>query len=186
MKWRSTCQLLFLIFTCVLILGCGGSTSGGSNILGVFTVEGRWTGTMSNRGGTRSIPVSMTLIDTAGTVTGSILTPEYECVTSGKLTGTSKQSEPGGPGDNIATPGFNEAGDTGTLTMDWDPQPQEGGSPARVSQMVVVLTGSTTKLTGHYIGHWNLEANTPAAELCGGDSNAPTRQTEGVMTITKS
>ena len=67
-------KLLLVALTCLIIQGCGGGTSSGT-LLQDFNVSGRWTGTMSNQGGTRLISVSMTLTDVAGAVTGIIVTP---------------------------------------------------------------------------------------------------------------
>ncbi|HAN59525.1 MAG TPA: hypothetical protein DCQ11_01615, partial [Gammaproteobacteria bacterium] len=75
-------KLLLVALTCLIIQGCGGGTSSGT-LLQDFNVSGRWTGTMSNVDSTRLISVSMTLDDIAGTVNGIIVTPDYECVTSG-------------------------------------------------------------------------------------------------------
>ena len=92
-------KLLLVALTCLIIQGCGGGTSSGT-LLQEFNVTGRWTGTMSNVDSTRLISVSMTLDDIAGTVNGIIVTPDYECVTSGKASGTATKTTTNTGGDD--------------------------------------------------------------------------------------
>ena len=174
-------KLLLVALTCLTIQGCGGGTSSGT-LLQEFNVDGRWTGTMSNLDGTRLIPLSMTLMDVDGAVTGVVLAPEYECVTSGVLTnGTATQTRNGTGGDDPLT--FdNEMSTQGMLTIDWGPSPPEGGSPDRPSLIQIALRGTSSDLSGNYTGYWNNAVDTP----CGTDTVPPTEQVEGVMTLSRS
>ncbi|MCH2493528.1 MAG: hypothetical protein MK320_12075 [Gammaproteobacteria bacterium] len=181
MKRLTPYKLLLVALTCLIIQGCGGGTSSGT-LLQEFNVEGRWTGTMSNLDGTRLIPLSMTLMDVDGTVTGVVLAPEYECVTSGVLTnGTATQTREGTGGDDPLTLD-NEMSTRGTLTIDWAPTSGDGGSPARPSLITINLLGTSSDLTGNYTGYWNRDTETP----CGTATITPTEQVEGVMTLSRS
>ena len=173
-------KLLLVALTCLIIQGCGGGTSSGT-LLQEFNVEGRWTGTMSNLDGTRLISLSMTLMDVDGAVTGIILAPEYECVTSGKLAnGTATQTRDRTQGDDPLT--FdNEMSTRGTLTIDWGPSPPEN-SPDRSSLIQIALLGTSSDLKGNYTGYWNRDNETP----CGTSTITPTEQVEGVMTLSLS
>ena len=173
-------KVLLVALTCLIIQGCGGGTSSGT-LLQEFNVEGRWTGTMSNLDGTRLISLSMTLMDADGTVTGIVLAPEYECVTSGVLTnGTATQTRDRTQGDDPLT--FDsEMSTRGTLTIDWGPSPAEN-SPDRASLIQIALHGTSSNLTGNYTGYWNRDTETP----CGTATITPTEQVEGVMTLSRS
>ena len=175
-------KLLLVALTCVLIQGCGGGTSSGT-LLQDFNVSGRWTGTMSNLDGNRLISVSMTMTDVAGTVTGIILTPDYECVTSGKLaSGVATKTTPNTGGDDPLT--FdNEMSTRGMLTIAWLPAPDENG-PDRASEIQIALTGTSSDLAGTYAGFWNTEFD---GNLCGALAvdESPT-STQGVMTLSRS
>ena len=180
MKRLTPYKLLLVALTCLIIQGCGGGTSSGT-LLQEFNVEGRWTGTMSNLDGTRLIPVSMTLMDVDGTVTGVVLAPEYECVTSGVLTnGTATQTRDRTGGDDPLTLD-NEMSTRGTLTIDWGPSPPEN-SPDRSSLIQIALYGTSSDLKGNYTGYWNRDEDTP----CGTSTIEPTEQVEGVMTLSRS
>ena len=173
-------KVLLVALTCLIIQGWGGGTSSGT-LLQEFNVEGRWTGTMSNLDGTRLIPLSMTLMDVDGTVTGVVLAPEYECVTSGVLTnGPATQTREGTGGDDPLTLD-NEMSTRGTLTIDWGPSPAEN-SPDRASLIQIALHGTSSNLTGNYTGYWNRDDGTP----CGTSTITPTEQVEGVMTLSRS
>ena len=176
-------KLLLVALTCLIIQGCGGGTSSGT-LLQEFNVSGHWTGTMSNLDGTRLIPLTMTLMDVDGTVTGVVLSPEYECVTSGVLTnGTATQTRTGTGGDDPLT--FdNEMSTRGMLTIEWIASDEN--SPDRVSKIQIALTGTSSDLSGNYTGYWNLATDTPIDELCGSSTLTPTRQTQGVMTLSRS
>jgi hypothetical protein len=175
-------KLLLVALTCLMIQGCGGGTSSGT-LLQDFNVAGRWTGTMSNLDSTRLISVSMTMTDVAGAVTGIIVTPDYECVTSGLLaSGVASKTSANTGGDDPLT--FdNEMSTRGTLTIEWNPSPAEN-APDRTSQIQIALTGTSSDLSGNYTGYWNLDPDADA--LCGTPTLTPTRQTEGVMTLSRS
>ena len=173
-------KLLLVALTCLIIQGCGGGTSSGTLLQG-FNVEGRWTGTMSNLDGTRLIPISMTLMQVDTVVTGVVLAPEYECVTSGKITnGVAAGTTDNTGGDNPLTTD-NEMASRGTLTIDWMPVPVED-SPARLSLIKIALVGPSSDLIGNYTGYWNRDTETP----CGTATLTPTEQVEGVMTLSRS
>ena len=174
-------KLLLVALTCLIIQGCGGGTSSGT-LLQRFDVSGRWTGTMSNVDGSRLISLSMTLADVGGAVTGIIVSPDYECTTSGIVAdGKATPTETNEGGDSVLT--FdNEMLNRGMLTFAWNPTPAES-NPARVSQIQVALTGTSTDLSGHYAGYWNLE---DADDRCGSSGITPSLQTEGVMTLSRS
>ena len=180
MKRLTPYKLLLVALTCLIIQGCGGGTSSGT-LLQEFNVEGRWTGTMSNLDGTRLIPLTMTLMDVDGTVTGVVVAPEYECVTSGVLTnGTATKTRDRTGGDNPLT--FDsEVSTRGTLTIDWGPSPAEN-SPDRASLIQIALLGTSSDLTGNYTGYWNRDTDTP----CGTSTLAPAEQVQGVMTLSRS
>ena len=174
-------KLLLVALTCLIIQGCGGGTSSGT-LLQDFNVSGRWTGTMSNQDGTRLISVSMTLADVAGAVTGIIVTPDYECVTSGRLSGIATAYSDNSVGDDPLT--FDSIMKSqGVLSLDWNPSPAEN-APDRTSQIKIALTGSSSALSGNYMGFWNLSADDDG--LCGSTTITPTKQTEGVMTLSRS
>ena len=173
-------KVLLVALTCLIIQGCGGGTSSGT-LLQEFNVDGRWTGTMSNLDGTRLIPLSMTLMDADGTVTGVVLAPEYECVTSGVLTNGTATQTPNGTGGDDPLTFDNEMSTRGTLTIDWGPSPAEN-SPDRVSLIQIALHGTSSNLTGNYTGYWNRDDDTP----CGTATLTPTEQVEGVMTLSRS
>ena len=180
MKRLTPYKLLLVALTCLIIQGCGGGTSSGT-LLQQFNVDGRWTGTMSNLDGTRLISLSMTLMDADGTVTGIVLAPEYECVTSGVLTnGTATQPRDRTGGDDPLTLD-NEMSTRGTLTIDWGPSPAEN-SPDRASLIQIALHGTSSDLKGNYTGYWNRDDATP----CGTSTIEPTEQVEGVMTLSRS
>ena len=172
---------LLVALTCLIIQGCGGGTSSGT-LLQEFNVTGRWTGTMSNVDSTRLISVSMTLDDIAGTVNGIIVTPDYECVTSGKASGTATKTTTNTGGDDPLT--FdNEMSTRGVLSIDWQPAPDEATSD-RISQIKISLTGTSSDLSGNYSGYWNTETDD---NRCGalGLTNYES-QTQGVMTLSRS
>ena len=173
-------KLLLVALTCLIIQGCGGGTSSGT-LLQQFNVDGRWTGTMSNLDGTRLIPLSMTLTQAGAAVDGVVLAPEYECVTSGKITnGVAAGTTDNTGGDNPLTTD-NEMASRGTLTIDWMPVPIED-SPARISLIKIALVGTSSDLIGNYTGYWNRDTETP----CGTATLTPTEQVEGVMTLSRS
>ncbi len=174
---------LLVALTCLIIQGCGGGTSSGT-LLQDFNVSGRWTGTMSNQGGTRLISVSMTLTDVAGAVTGIILTPDYECVTSGYLSGGVATKTATNTGGDDPLTFDNEMSTRGMLTIEWT-APDENG-PDRPSKIQIALTGTSSDLSGNYTGYWNLATDTPIDELCGSSTLTPTMQTQGVMTLSRS
>ena len=172
---------LLVALACLILQGCGGGTSSGT-LLQDFNVSGRWTGTMSNQDGTRLVSVSMTLTDVAGAVTGIILTPDYECVTSGKASGTATKTSMNTGGDDPLT--FdNEMSTRGMLTITWNPSPAEN-APDRVSEIQIALTGTSSDLSGNYTGYWNLATDDDG--LCGSVALTPSKQTEGVMTLSRS
>ena len=181
MKRLTPYKLLLVALTCLIIQGCGGGTSSGT-LLQEFNVDGRWTGTMSNLDGTRLITVSMTLADVDGAVIGNILSPEYECVTSGVLqNGVATKTRANTGGDNPLTYD-NEMATRGTLTIDWAPTSGDGGSPDRPSLITINLLGTSSDLKGNYAGFWNRDTETP----CGTATLTPTEQVEGVMTLSRS
>ena len=174
-------KLLLVALTCLIIQGCGGGTSSGT-LLQEFNVSGRWTGTMSNVDSTRLISVSITLDDIAGTVNGIIVTPDYECVTSGKVSGTATKTTTNTGGDDPLT--FdNEMSTRGVLSIDWQPAPDEATAD-RISQIKISLTGTSSNLSGNYSGYWNTETDD---NRCGalGLTNYES-QTQGVMTLSRS
>ena len=174
-------KLLLVGLTCLIIQGCGGGTSSGT-LLQEFNVSGRWTGTMSNVDSTRLISVSITLDDIAGTVNGIIVTPDYECVTSGKVSGTATKTTTNTGGDDPLT--FdNEMSTRGVLSIDWQPAPDEATAD-RISQIKISLTGTSSNLSGNYSGYWNTETDD---NRCGalGLTNYES-QTQGVMTLSRS
>ena len=174
-------KLLLVALTCLIIQGCGGGTSSGT-LLQDFNVSGRWTGTMSNVDSTRLISVSITLDDIAGTVNGIIVTPDYECVTSGKVSGTATKTTTNTGGDDPLT--FdNEMSTRGVLSIDWQPAPDEATAD-RISQIKISLTGTSSDLSGNYSGYWNTETDD---NRCGalGLTNYES-QTQGVMTLSRS
>jgi hypothetical protein len=174
-------KLLLVALTCLMIQGCGGGTSSGT-LLHEFNVAGRWTGTMSNRDGTRLISVSVTMDDVAGAITGIIVTPDYECVTSGVVSGVASAYPDNSVGDDPLT--FDSIMKSqGVLSLDWNPSPAEN-APDRTSQIKIALTGSSSVLSGNYTGFWNLAAADDG--LCGSTTITPTKQTEGVMTLSRS
>jgi hypothetical protein len=71
----------------------------------------------------------------------------------------------------------------GVLSLDWNPSPAEN-APDRTSQIKIALTGSSSVLSGNYTGFWNLAAADDG--LCGSTTITPTKQTEGVMTLSRS
>ena len=181
MNKRTLYKLLLVTLTCLSIQGCGGDTSSGT-LLHAFDVAGRWTGTMSNRDGTRLISVSVTMDDVAGAITGIIVTPDYECVTSGLLSGIASAYSDNSVGDDPLT--FDSIMKSqGVLSLDWNPSPAEN-APDRTSQIKIALTGSSSALSGNYMGFWNLSADDDG--LCGSTTITPTKQTEGVMTLSRS
>jgi len=177
-------RLLLVALTYLIIQGCGGGTSSGT-LLQDFNVSGRWTGTMSNQGGTRLISVSMTLTDVAGAVTGIIVTPDYECATSGVLASGVATKTPTSTGGDDPLTFDNEMSTRGMLTITWNPSPAEN-APDRASEIQIALTGTSSDLSGNYTGYWNLATDTPIDELCGSSTITPTRQTQGVMTLSRS
>ena len=177
-------KLLLVALTCLIIQGCGGGTSSGT-LLQEFNVSGRWTGTMSNVDSTRLISVSMTMTDVAGTVTGVILTPDYECTTSGILASGVATKTPTNTGGDDPLTFDNEMSTRGMLTIVWNPSPADS-APDRLSEIQIALTGTSSDLSGNYTGYWNLETGTPLDELCGSSTITPTRQTQGVMTLSRS
>ena len=181
MKRLTPYKLLLVALTCLIIQGCGGGTSSGT-LLQQFNLEGRWTGTMSNLDGTRQISLSMTLMQSGEAVTGIILAPDYECVTSGTLsTGAATKTPDSTGGDNPLTED-NEMASRGTLTIDWVPTEGDGGSPDRPSKIEIAVLGTSSDLSGNYVGYWNRDTETP----CGTDTLTPTEQVEGVMTLSRS
>ena len=181
MKRLTPYKLLLVALTCLIIQGCGGGTSSGT-LLQQFNLEGRWTGTMSNLDGTRLISLSMTLMQAGETVTGVVLAPDYECVTSGTLaSGTATKTPDSTGGDNPLTED-NEMASRGTLTIDWVPTEGDGGSPDRPSKIEIAVLGTSSDLSGNYVGYWNRDTETP----CGTDTLTPTEQVEGVMTLSRS
>ena len=171
-------KLLLVALTCLIIQGCGGGTSSGT-LLQQFNVDGRWTGTMSNLDGTRLIPLSMTLIQVGVAVDGVVSAPEYECVTSGKIAnGTATQTPDNTGGDNPLTTD-NEMASRGTLTINWVPTSDDGGSPDRNSLIQIALAGTSSDLSGHYAGYWNNDTQ-PCGTIL-----TPTSQVEGVMTLSR-
>jgi hypothetical protein len=171
---------LLVALACLILQGCGGGTSSGT-LLQDFNVSGRWTGTMSNQDGTRLVSVSMTLTDVAGAVTGIILTPDYECVTSGKLeSGVATKTATSTGGDDPLT--FDNEMST-RLTITWSPSPAEN-APDRTSEIQIALTGTSSDLSGNYTGYWNLATDDDG--LCGSVALTPSKQTEGVMTLSRS
>ena len=181
MNRRTPYKWLLVALTCLIIQGCGGGTSSGT-LLQEFNVSGRWTGTMSNVDSTRLISVSMTLDDIAGTVKGIIVTPDYEGVTSGKVSGTATKTTTNTGGDDPLT--FdNEMSTRGVLSIDWQPAPDEATSD-RLSLIKISLTGTSSDLSGNYSGYWNTETDD---NRCGalGLTNYES-QTQGVMTLSRS
>ena len=181
MNRRTPYKWLLVALTCLIIQGCGGGTSSGT-LLQEFNVSGRWTGTMSNVDSTRLISVSITLDDIAGTVNGIIVTPDYECVTSGKVSGTATKTTTNTGGDDPLT--FdNEMSTRGVLSIDWQPAPDEATAD-RISQIKISLTGTSSNLSGNYSGYWNTETDD---NRCGalGLTNYES-QTQGVMTLSRS
>ena len=119
-------------------------------------------------------------VDTA--VTGVVLAPDYECVTSGVLaSGVATITPVRTGGDNPLTTD-NEMGNQGMLTIIWNPSPQEGGTVDRASEIQIALRGTSSDLSGNYVGYWNRDTETP----CGTDTLTPTEQVEGVMTLSRS
>ena len=173
---------LLVALACLILQGCGGGTSSGT-LLQDFNVSGRWTGTMSNQDGTRLVSVSMTLTDVAGTVTGIILTPDYECVTSGKLeSGVATKTATSTGGDDPLT--FdNEMSTRGVLTITWSAAPGEASSD-RASEIKIALTGTSSDLKGTYAGWWNTAIDDNVCGALAADGS-PT-STQGVMTLSRS
>ena len=126
-----------LVFAACLLAACGSESTGGVYNQ-VFNVSGHWSGTIYGKcfsGG--SDPVSMTLSDGGGDVTGTMTVGGHTSVSSSTLRGTAVQAPEKTTGDNPLT-ADQENSNRGTLNLSLDSPLMTGG----VASVEVLLGGS--------------------------------------------
>ena len=118
-----------LVFAACLLSACGSeSTSGVYNQ--VFNVSGHWSGTIHGEcfsGG--SAPVSMTLSDNGGAISGTITTAGHSSISGGTLDGTAVQAPTNTTGDNPLT-GDQENSNSGSVVLSLNSPQATGGVSA--------------------------------------------------------
>ena len=135
MTVRLLIRLPALALTATLLHACSGGSSGGVYNQ-AFNLSGQWTGAMSDNTGAAK-PVSMTLSDGGGTVTGTISVTGHACISGGSLTGTAVQAPANTTGDNPLTADQeNSNGGTASLTV------TSGQATGGVSTVTVSAGGS--------------------------------------------
>jgi len=124
------------------LFGVHGCSSSSSGVFGQsFNVSGQWSGTITDStGAARS--TTMTLVDSGGTVSGTVSVIGHRCFAGGNVTGTATQSPASTTGDNPLT-ADQEGSDEGTVNLTMSSGATSGG----VSSVTIVSggTGYTVK-----------------------------------------
>ncbi|MDP7221056.1 MAG: hypothetical protein QF565_16380 [Arenicellales bacterium] len=103
MTARQPVYATMLVFAACFLAACGSESTGGVYNQ-AFNVSGHWSGTIYGKcfSGGRD-PVSMTLSDGGGDVSGTMTTGGHSSISSGTLTGTAVQAPENTTGDNPLT-----------------------------------------------------------------------------------
>ena len=112
-KLKLLLEISLVVATTAIIIGCSGSSTGGI-FNQSFNVSGQWVGTLSDSGSLKA--ATLTLVDSGGTVTGTISITGHTCIDGGTMTGTSTQSLVNTSGDNPLT-ADQENSDTGIVSL---------------------------------------------------------------------
>ena len=131
---RNGIQLSAIIAVLINLQSCSSSTSG---VFGQsFNVSGHWSGTITDStGAARS--TTMTLVDSGGTVSGSVNVVGHKCFSGGNVTGTATQSPTSTTGDNPLT-ADQEGSNEGTVSLTMNSGATSGGVSA-----VTIVSGGT-------------------------------------------
>jgi len=171
-----------LVFAACLLAACGSESTGGVYNQ-VFNVSGHWSGTIYGKcfsGG--SDPVSMTLSDGGGDVTGTMTVGGHTSVSSSTLSGTAVQAPEKTTGDNPLT-ADQENSNRGTLNLSLDSPLMTGG----VASVEVLLGGSgyTSAPTVHFLSTGSGGSGAAGYAVIGGDTeDAATAGAGGVESVT--
>ena len=119
------------------LFGVHGCSSSSSGVFGQsFNVSGHWSGTVTdNSGAARS--TTMTLVDSGGTISGTINVVGHSCFSGGNVTGTATQAPANTIGDNPLTTD-QENSNQGTVTLSLASGATSGG----VSAVTIVSGGA--------------------------------------------
>ncbi|MEK9743018.1 MAG: hypothetical protein VW493_03950 [Gammaproteobacteria bacterium] len=131
-------QLVILWATLLAsLLGLQGCSSSTSGVFGQsFNVTGHWSGTVTDSYGVARA-TTVTLVDSGGTVSGTINVVGHSCFSGGNVTGTSAQSPANTTDDNPLT-ADQENSNQGTLTLSLASGATSGG----VSTVTIVSGGT--------------------------------------------
>ena len=156
-----------LVFAACLLAACGSESTGGVYNQ-VFNVSGHWSGTIYGKcfsGG--SDPVSMTLSDGGGDVTGTMTVGGHTSVSSSFMTGNAVQAPEKTTGDNPLT-ADQENSNRGTLNLSLDSPLMTGG----VASVEVLLGGSgyTSAPTVHFLSTGSGGSGAAGYAVIGGDT----------------
>ena len=182
MTARQPVYATMLVFAACLLAACGSESTGGVYNQ-VFNVSGHWSGTIYGKcfsGG--SDPVSMTLSDGGGDVTGTMTVGGHTSVSSSTLSGTAVQAPEKTTGDNPLT-ADQENSNRGTLNLSLDSPLMTGG----VESVEVLLGGSgyTSAPTVHFRSTGSGGSGAAGYAVIGGDTeDAATAGAGGVASVT--
>jgi len=182
MTARQPVYATMLVFAACFLAACGSESTGGVYNQ-VFNVSGHWSGTIYGKcfsGG--SDPVSMTLSDGGGDVTGTMTVGGHTSVSSSTLSGTAVQAPEKTTGDNPLT-ADQENSNRGTLNLSLDSPLMTGG----VESVEVLLGGSgyTSAPTVHFLSTGSGGEGAKGTVVIGGDTeDAATAGAGGVASVT--
>ncbi len=182
MTARQPVYATMLVFAACLLAACGSESTGGVYNQ-VFNVSGHWSGTIYGKcfsGG--SDPVSMTLSDGGGDVSGTMTVGGHTSVSSSTLSGTAVQAPEKTTGDNPLT-ADQENSNRGTLNLSLDSPLMTGG----VESVEVLLGGSgyTSAPTVHFRSTGSGGSGAAGYAVIGGDTeDAATAGAGGVASVT--
>ena len=162
-----------LLGAVVAVSGCGATSSSDAMNIQIgkkFNITGHWTGHLVDvKYGIHSI--NMTLNDSGGAVTGTMIVPTHEClgddsnmglgnmyVWNLKVSGTATQAAEHSDGDNILTP-EQENSNSGTVDLETDVISEtfldEAGEEVTIDRQVFFsLSGNSDSLSGRFSGTW--------------------------------
>ena len=132
-----------------LLSGCGSSSSSGIYNQ-AFNLSGQWSGQIGDGGTSRNL--SLTLNDTAGSITGTMIVTDHSCFDGWNLTGTATQAAANTTGDNSLTTDQENSND-GTVDLVMA-RTETVGDDEVTRTINFNLTGNSTSLTGQYSGTW--------------------------------
>ena len=142
--------ILVCIASMAMLFGCSGGSSSGGIYKQAFNVTGQWAGLITD--GTLTRPITVTINDAAGTVTGTMLVTNHTCFAGANLSGTAAAAGVNTENDNPLTTD-QENSNEGTITVSIEVIETIGEEDfTRTTNFN--MNGDSSSLVGKYAGNW--------------------------------